>query len=277
MVLFASAKLPFVVAAFHCREAAKALKARSMIAQGKRAEGARRPGYNGNYVRVPRPLWPQSAKLTGAKGAMELIPAFYVAPCQRSFRSPFQGSYRFGPLTQGGAPCGRLPWAILGRAFGAQNPGERSRERSRERSQINSSSAIAGTLSEEHWSDQSDQSDPSDPSDPSAKKEADQTDQSEKRAFLAALKNLRQSAPSADKKTPFSFAPAREKRVQRVLELTAQRISPSRLRVRKELERGPADTELNFSFAPLREKRVPRPIQKIICGPNSHSTAFLPI
>ena len=24
-------------------------------------------------------------------------------------------------LTQGGAPCGRLPWAILGRAFGAEN------------------------------------------------------------------------------------------------------------------------------------------------------------
>jgi hypothetical protein len=28
------------------------------------------------------------------------------------FRSPLQGSFR-GGLTQGDAPCGRLPWAIL--------------------------------------------------------------------------------------------------------------------------------------------------------------------
>ena len=58
--------------AFYCREAAEALKARNIPAQGKHAESVRRPGYNGDYVRVPRPLWPQSAKLTGAKGAMEL-------------------------------------------------------------------------------------------------------------------------------------------------------------------------------------------------------------
>ena len=39
------------------------------------------------------------------------------------FRSPFQGSFQMGSLPQGGAPCGRLPWAILGRAFGAENQG----------------------------------------------------------------------------------------------------------------------------------------------------------
>ena len=55
-----------------CREAAEALKARNIPAQGKHAESVRRPGYNGDYVRVPRPFWPQSAKLTGAKKAMEL-------------------------------------------------------------------------------------------------------------------------------------------------------------------------------------------------------------
>jgi len=58
--------------AFYCREAAEALKARNIPAQGKHAESVRRPGYNGDYVRIPRPLWPQSAKLNGAKGAMEL-------------------------------------------------------------------------------------------------------------------------------------------------------------------------------------------------------------
>jgi hypothetical protein len=56
----------------YCREAAEALKARNIPAQGKHAESVRRPGYNGDHVRVPRPLWPQSAKLTGAKEAMEL-------------------------------------------------------------------------------------------------------------------------------------------------------------------------------------------------------------
>jgi len=65
-------KQPFVIAAFHCREAAEALQARNRPAQGKHAESGRRPGYNGDYVRIPRPLWPQSAQLTGAKGAMEL-------------------------------------------------------------------------------------------------------------------------------------------------------------------------------------------------------------
>ena len=57
--------------AFYCREAAEALKARNIPAHGKHAESVRRPGYNGDHVRVPRPLWPQSAKLTGAKEAME--------------------------------------------------------------------------------------------------------------------------------------------------------------------------------------------------------------
>jgi len=37
-------KQPFVIAAFHRREAAEALKARNMIAQGKHAESVRRPG-----------------------------------------------------------------------------------------------------------------------------------------------------------------------------------------------------------------------------------------
>ena len=58
--------------AFYCREAAEALKARNIPAQGKHAESVRRPGGNSDYVRVPRLLWPQSAELTGAKGAMEL-------------------------------------------------------------------------------------------------------------------------------------------------------------------------------------------------------------
>ncbi|MDD2601220.1 MAG: hypothetical protein PHO37_18695 [Kiritimatiellae bacterium] len=39
----------------------------------------------------------------------------------RSFRPLFQGSFGLGHLTQGDAPCGRLPWAILERTFGAQN------------------------------------------------------------------------------------------------------------------------------------------------------------
>jgi len=58
--------------AFYCREAAAALKARNIPARGKHAESVRRPGDNGDNVRIPRPLWPQSAKLTGAKGAEEL-------------------------------------------------------------------------------------------------------------------------------------------------------------------------------------------------------------
>jgi len=93
---------------FYCRKAAEALKARNIPAQGKRAESARRPGYNGDYVRVPRPLWPQSAKLTGAKEAMELgkvFPVMYIAPYTVFFRPPytvffrppFQGSFQVGP------------------------------------------------------------------------------------------------------------------------------------------------------------------------------------
>jgi len=37
-------KQPFVIAAFYRREAAEALKARNMTAQGKHAESVRRPG-----------------------------------------------------------------------------------------------------------------------------------------------------------------------------------------------------------------------------------------
>ena len=89
-----------------------------------------------------------------------------------------------GHLTQGDAPYGRLPWAILGRTFGAQNLGKWSRERS----QVNSSPSIADTLSKEYWTDQTgrtdqvddpadpadpaDPSDPSDPSDPAAIKDS---------------------------------------------------------------------------------------------------------
>ena len=70
----------------HRREAAEALKARNIPAQGKHAESVRRPGYNGDYARVPRPLCPQSAKLTGGKGAMELtFLACTVAPLQAAF------------------------------------------------------------------------------------------------------------------------------------------------------------------------------------------------
>ena len=39
-----STKKPFVIAAFHRREAAEALKARNITAQGKHAESVRRPG-----------------------------------------------------------------------------------------------------------------------------------------------------------------------------------------------------------------------------------------
>ena len=57
---------------FYCRVAAEALKARNIPAQGKHAESVRRPGYDGDSVRVPRRLWSQSALPTGTKGAMEL-------------------------------------------------------------------------------------------------------------------------------------------------------------------------------------------------------------
>jgi len=56
MALVASTKQHFVVAAFHRREAAEALKARNIPAQGKHAESVRRPGLDANYDRVPRPL-----------------------------------------------------------------------------------------------------------------------------------------------------------------------------------------------------------------------------
>ena len=64
------------------REAAKALKARNIPAQGKHAESVRRPGYNGDYVSVPRPLRPQSASPTGAEEAME--PHFFCLLCRPS-------------------------------------------------------------------------------------------------------------------------------------------------------------------------------------------------
>ncbi|MDQ0291794.1 hypothetical protein J3R75_003901 [Oligosphaera ethanolica] len=72
-----------------------------IVAQGKRAEGARRPGYNGNYVGVPRPLLPQSAKLTGAKGAMELSFVFAMWHLTGSF---LEGSLTWG--CAGGATPG---------------------------------------------------------------------------------------------------------------------------------------------------------------------------
>ena len=55
------------------REAASALEGRGHRSPGQATPKAeRRPGYSAICVRFPRPLWPQSAKLTGAKEAMEL-------------------------------------------------------------------------------------------------------------------------------------------------------------------------------------------------------------
>ena len=70
MALVVSTKQPFLVVHFR-REAAEALKARNIPAQGKHAESVRRPGLHALYARVPRPHWPQSAQLTGANEAME--------------------------------------------------------------------------------------------------------------------------------------------------------------------------------------------------------------
>jgi hypothetical protein len=44
LALVVSSKQPYVIAAFYRREAAEALKARNIIAQGKHAESVRRPG-----------------------------------------------------------------------------------------------------------------------------------------------------------------------------------------------------------------------------------------
>ena len=94
MALCASAKQPFVFAAFRRREAAEALKAQDILAQGKHTESVRRPGWRAVYVRVPRPLWAQSAKLTAPKGAMEAaFRVYYVARLQRAISG--------GMLTQG--------------------------------------------------------------------------------------------------------------------------------------------------------------------------------
>ena len=74
---------------YYCREAAEALKARNIPAQGKHAESVRRPGLRAFYARVPRPLWPQSAKLTGAKEAMEpTFLVYYVPPVGATCQSP---------------------------------------------------------------------------------------------------------------------------------------------------------------------------------------------
>ena len=78
------------------REAAGALQGRCHRSPGQATPKAeRRPGYSASIVRVPRPLWPQSAKLTGAKEAMELTSLSGVEvggmPCiqyQRSSRVP---------------------------------------------------------------------------------------------------------------------------------------------------------------------------------------------
>ena len=108
-----STKTAFVIAAFHRREAAEALKARNIPAQGKHAESVRRPGCNGDYIRVPRPLWPQSAKLTGAKGAMELT--FLLA-----LSHPSRVLSRRRTLTWGCA-CGATPGWYVTRFQRAKN------------------------------------------------------------------------------------------------------------------------------------------------------------
>ena len=73
MSLVVSTKQPFLVVHFR-REAAGALQGRCHRSPGQATPKAeRRPGWSAIFARVPRPLWPQSAKLTGAKEAMELI------------------------------------------------------------------------------------------------------------------------------------------------------------------------------------------------------------
>ena len=55
-------------------------------------------------VRVPRPVWPQSAQLTAAKQAMEPVDAFTVlsfAPGAVFFRPPLQGFVSVGGLYPG--------------------------------------------------------------------------------------------------------------------------------------------------------------------------------
>ncbi len=50
------------------------------------------------------------------------VPNLAVRLKQRAIkkrRGSYKGSVSGGGLTQGGAPCGRLPWAVLGRAVGA--------------------------------------------------------------------------------------------------------------------------------------------------------------
>ena len=67
--------MSYLVAGQHFpgREAASALEGRCHRSPGQATPKAERhPGYSAYCARVPRPLWPQSAQLTGAKEAMEL-------------------------------------------------------------------------------------------------------------------------------------------------------------------------------------------------------------
>ena len=80
------------------REAAEALKARNIPAQGKRAEGARRPGDIAIYDCVPRPLRLQSASPTGGEGAMEL--AFLACHAAPLHAAPLHGAIREGGMYQ---------------------------------------------------------------------------------------------------------------------------------------------------------------------------------
>ena len=66
--------MSYLVAGQHFpgREAASALEGRCHRSPGQATPQAeRRPGYSAYCARVHRPLWPQSAQLTGAKEAME--------------------------------------------------------------------------------------------------------------------------------------------------------------------------------------------------------------
>ena len=90
--------MSYLVAGQHFpgREAASALEGRCHRSPGQATPKAeRRPGSSAICARVPRPLWPQSAKLTGAKEAMErcVFPLLYLSALHgvfldRPYRAP---------------------------------------------------------------------------------------------------------------------------------------------------------------------------------------------
>ena len=95
---------------FPGREAASALEGRCHRSPGQATPKAERhPGYSAYCARVPRPLWPQSAQLTGAKEAMELtyIPGvdvgdMSVRPFSMGDRLRGRGNYGCGGVLETG-------------------------------------------------------------------------------------------------------------------------------------------------------------------------------